>query len=228
LTRLVWWNCSRGIHKKAHLAHCSARNHPACRRSSIAQVIRELYTKGQFNPSRLPRRNRVLRSLQTALTKNDRETIASLINLPLRTSIDHNRTVVRSRQRFSTHFDKSFDPGIRCEDLAASEKDAWSDWQGFMVGNGSIWFDEITPQLIGRAANLRISERSTHSKSKRLITTPLAPASRRNLPEYQFPARSISFVIPAPSTLPGPDSCTKATMRKFAGSAPGHNLIRNA
>jgi hypothetical protein len=81
-----------------------------------------------------------------ALEHDDRQALASLINYPLRTSIDHKQTMVRNRQQFLAHFEEIFDKGVRCEVLSARENDVWGNWQGFMVGGGAIWFDGIIPR----------------------------------------------------------------------------------
>jgi hypothetical protein len=84
--------------------------------------------------------------VHTALEKDDRETLASLISYPIRVSIGHRQTSVHDRNQFLAHFEQIFDKGVRCAVLGASEKNVWGNWQGFMVGGGAIWFDGIIPK----------------------------------------------------------------------------------
>jgi hypothetical protein len=84
--------------------------------------------------------------VQADLEKGDRQALASLINYPLRTAIDHKKKLVHDRQQFLAHFDQIFDKGVRCAVLSAGEKDVWGNGEGFTVGDGAIWFDAIIPQ----------------------------------------------------------------------------------
>jgi hypothetical protein len=85
------------------------------------------------------------RDLQSALQKNDRPTIAGMIDYPVRTSLQKKSVKVRNPQQLLAHFDEIFDEGVRCTILAATEKDVWGNWQGFTVDGGAVWFDGIVP-----------------------------------------------------------------------------------
>jgi hypothetical protein len=85
------------------------------------------------------------RSFQSALQKNDRQTVASLISYPVLTSINRRRVHLRNQAQLLAHFDDIFDSGVRCAILNATEKDVWGNWQGFTVGGGAVWFDGIIP-----------------------------------------------------------------------------------
>lgn len=83
--------------------------------------------------------------VQTALRNNNRRQIAAMVNYPLQTTLGRERTRIRSRDELLAHFDQIFNPEVRCAVLATTDKDVWGNDQGFMVGNGAIWFDAILP-----------------------------------------------------------------------------------
>jgi hypothetical protein len=85
------------------------------------------------------------RSLQSALQKNDRRTVASLVTYPVLTSLHHKRVRISNRTQLLAHFNDVFDDGVRCAILKATEKDVWGNWQGFTVGSGAVWFDSVIP-----------------------------------------------------------------------------------
>ena len=85
------------------------------------------------------------KSFQLAFKNNDRQSIASMVHYPLRTSKLEKPILIRNKQQLLTQFDQIFDAGVRCEILKASEKDVWGNWKGFMIGQGAIWFDGIIP-----------------------------------------------------------------------------------
>lgn len=83
---------------------------------------------------------------QTAFRDNDRKKVAGLIEYPLLTSLHGKRVNIRRAAVLLSHYDEIFDDGVRCAILGASAKSVWGNWQGFMIGNGEIWFDGIIPQ----------------------------------------------------------------------------------
>jgi hypothetical protein len=85
------------------------------------------------------------RSFQSALQKDDRRTVASLISYPVLTSIHHKRVHIRTQAQLLAHFDDIFDEGVRCTILNASDTDVWGNWRGFTVDGGAVWFDGIIP-----------------------------------------------------------------------------------
>jgi len=92
-----------------------------------------------------PRALDFFRRLQSALERNDRHAIASLIAYPLLTTVQHKPIRIRNRTQLLSHFDEIFDAGVRCTILNSHEKDVWGNWQGFTVDGGAVWFDGIIP-----------------------------------------------------------------------------------
>ena len=86
-----------------------------------------------------------LEKLQAALHNNDRNAVASLVHYPLLTTLHAKKVQIASRPELLAHYQEIFDSGVRCAILNATAKDVWGNWQGFMIGNGAIWFDGIIP-----------------------------------------------------------------------------------
>jgi hypothetical protein len=82
---------------------------------------------------------------QAAFARNDRETMAVMMEYPFLTSINKKRVHISTRAKFLQHFDEIFDKGVRCSILGTTEKDVWGNWQGFTIGDGAIWFDDLSP-----------------------------------------------------------------------------------
>jgi hypothetical protein len=87
-----------------------------------------------------------LSEFQNAFRDDNRKKVAGLIEYPLLTSLRGKRVNVRSAAELLAHYDEIFDVGVRCAILGANAKSVWGNWQGFMIGNGEIWFDGIIPQ----------------------------------------------------------------------------------
>ena len=85
------------------------------------------------------------RHFQLAFKDNDRQSIASMVHYPLRTSKQKKTIYIHNKQQFFAEYDQIFDPGVRCEILRAQENNVWGNWQGFMIGQDAIWFDGIIP-----------------------------------------------------------------------------------
>jgi hypothetical protein len=112
--------------------------------SAVAQAGNCTQTDSSTRPD-CPRALAFFHSFQSALQKDDRQAIASLVTYPVLTSLHHKRIRITKRTQLLAHFDDIFDEGVRCSILNATEKDVWGNWQGFTVGGGPVWFDGIIP-----------------------------------------------------------------------------------
>jgi len=87
-----------------------------------------------------------LAKFQDALKINDHEAVALLVNYPLLITGAAGRTRVRSRAQLLASFDGIFTLTVRNAILKATPDDVWGNYQGFMIGDGVIWFDGILPR----------------------------------------------------------------------------------
>lgn len=87
-----------------------------------------------------------LAKFQSALKSNDREAVASLVNYPLLVTGAAGKMHVGSRVQLLASFDGVFTSAVRSAILKATPDDVWGNDQGFMIGDGLIWFDGIVPR----------------------------------------------------------------------------------
>ena len=87
-----------------------------------------------------------LAKFQGALRSKDREAVAQLVSYPLLVTGKAGRTQVRSRAQLLSSFDGIFTATVRGTILKATQDDVWGNSNGFMIGDGVIWFDGIVPR----------------------------------------------------------------------------------
>ena len=87
-----------------------------------------------------------LAKFQDALKSNNREAVALLVNYPLLVTGAAGRTHVRSRAQLLSSFDGVFTATVSGAILKAAQDDVWGNSNGFMIGDGVIWFDGIMPR----------------------------------------------------------------------------------
>jgi len=112
--------------------------------SAVAQTGNCIQTDSSSRPD-CPGALAFFSKLQSALRKDDRQTVASLVAYPVQASIHHKRIQIRNRTQLLAHFDEIFDEGVRCVILNGSEKNVWGNSRGFTVDGGAVWFDSIIP-----------------------------------------------------------------------------------
>jgi hypothetical protein len=83
--------------------------------------------------------------LQAAVKDGDKNQLASMVAYPLRSFQNGKRVQVRTRDRFLKQYLRMLTPAVICAIGAAKTSDVWGNDQGFMVGRGVIWWDQIIP-----------------------------------------------------------------------------------
>jgi len=83
--------------------------------------------------------------LQEAVKSGQPSQVAPLISYPLRTTIAGKRTLVRSQQQFLSNYKQIVTPAVRCAILASQGTDVWGNGNGFMIADGTVWWDAIIP-----------------------------------------------------------------------------------
>lgn len=82
---------------------------------------------------------------QAALKTGDKTQLASMVNYPLRVSRHGQRIIIRNQEQFLRSYSQLFTPAVICAVEAAKPSDVWGNYQGFMVAQGVIWWDQIIP-----------------------------------------------------------------------------------
>jgi hypothetical protein len=76
--------------------------------------------------------------LQSAVERNDRSAIAGVVFYPLRVSGEYR---IQNRTALLRHFDRIFDAKVRKAITSQVPECIFGNWQGFMAGNGEVWFE---------------------------------------------------------------------------------------
>jgi len=86
-----------------------------------------------------------VKQLQEAFRKGDRRLIASMIEYPLLVTNDRGKRQIRGKQVLLANFGDVFDATTICVIERAKPDELFGNWQGFMIGNGQVWFDKFAP-----------------------------------------------------------------------------------
>jgi len=86
-----------------------------------------------------------LGSLQAAVRTDKPAAVADLIAFPLRVNEPARKTLVKTRAEFVRSYARIFTPSVRAAILKQGATDLFRNWQGYMIGNGQIWFTGICP-----------------------------------------------------------------------------------
>jgi hypothetical protein len=85
-----------------------------------------------------------LAELQRAVADDDRQKVSRMVLYPLRVRLNRRRVVLRGRRDFLRRYDALFNRHIK-QVLAAHKPgdELFRNWQGFMLGRGEIWFEQL-------------------------------------------------------------------------------------
>lgn len=85
---------------------------------------------------------RFFRRLQTAVARNERAEVAGMVAYPLRVRVDGRTVVLRNKADLLRRYSQVFNRRVR-QALAGQKADRlFVNWQGVMIGNGQIWFNQ--------------------------------------------------------------------------------------
>ncbi|MEM4247920.1 MAG: hypothetical protein QXH80_01520 [Candidatus Nanoarchaeia archaeon] len=80
---------------------------------------------------------------QTAVKNRDKETVANLINFPIKVDIDGKRRTIREKKKFIALYDKIFTEKYRARILNAIPRHMFVKYTGIMLGGrGEVWFGD--------------------------------------------------------------------------------------
>ncbi|STR44722.1 hypothetical protein [Iodobacter fluviatilis] len=82
-----------------------------------------------------------LKSLQTAVAKDDASSVAKLARFPLRVNLPKKKTL--QAQQFIAQYSKVITPKVKAAVLAQTAESLFRNSNGAMIGNGEIWFSGL-------------------------------------------------------------------------------------
>jgi hypothetical protein len=76
--------------------------------------------------------------LRKVVERNDRNAVAEMVHFPLRVNGKYR---VANRKEFLRMYDRVFDAKVRQAIKQQRTECIFGNWQGFMAGNGDVWFE---------------------------------------------------------------------------------------
>jgi len=87
-----------------------------------------------------------LGALQAAIRSDKPAAVADLVVFPLRVDKPAQKGFVRTRGEFVRSYASIFTPEVRTAVLKQGPSELFRNWQGFMIGNGEVWFAGVCPE----------------------------------------------------------------------------------
>lgn len=81
--------------------------------------------------------------LKKAVTGNDKEAVASMVNYPFNARINDKAVTIRDTAHFVADYDKVFTAKVKKAVSNQSYPNLFANWQGVMIGDGEVWFGGI-------------------------------------------------------------------------------------
>jgi hypothetical protein len=82
--------------------------------------------------------------LQAAVAKDDRSKVASMINYPLFVQISGRKVKLQKSADVLKQYDVVFNHRVKEAVAQQKVEELFVNWQGVMIGNGEIWFNQLS------------------------------------------------------------------------------------
>lgn len=112
---------------------------------SLAQETGNCTTREPATRSDCPGAIVFFQQVQAAVTTGNKTALASMVSYPMRAALNGKRVQIRTRHQFLQMYPQLFNRTVVCAIKSAKDSDVWGNYQGFMVGNGVIWWDAVIP-----------------------------------------------------------------------------------
>lgn len=99
-------------------------------------------TVEDFAPSLGPKARAFLADLKAAVKAGDKQKVSALVRFPLNVNLAKGRRVVRSSAEFVKDYDVLLTLTVRNAIAQQVPACLFANWQGVMIGNGEVWFEE--------------------------------------------------------------------------------------
>lgn len=81
--------------------------------------------------------------LKAAVSHNQRDIVARMVNYPLMVTIDNKPARIGTRQSFLAHYDEIINPAERCAITVAKDSDVWGNSHGYTIDRGALWWEKF-------------------------------------------------------------------------------------
>lgn len=81
--------------------------------------------------------------LKKAVGDGDKETVASMIDYPFQARIKRKAMKIRDQKHFVADYDQIVTSKVKDAVAKQTYATLFANWQGVMIGDGEVWFDDI-------------------------------------------------------------------------------------
>jgi len=108
----------------------------------VAKVDCGHSTVADFSPSLEPKANAFLASLKAAVKAQDKQRVAGMVQYPLLVNTAKGHKQIKASAQLIGEFDRLFTVSMRKAIEEQTPACLFANWQGVMIGNGEVWFEE--------------------------------------------------------------------------------------
>jgi hypothetical protein len=99
-------------------------------------------TVADFSPGLEPKANAFLASLKAAVKAQDKHKVAGMVQYPLLVNMSKGHKKMKNAAQFIAEYDRLFTAPIRKAIEEQTPACLFANWQGVMIGDGEVWFEE--------------------------------------------------------------------------------------
>jgi hypothetical protein len=99
-------------------------------------------TVGEFSANLAPKASGFLGALKVAVRTEDKRKVAAMVHYPLNVNTDKAHKVIRNSAQFLAGYDQLLTAPIRKAIEKQTAECLFANWQGVMIGDGEVWFEE--------------------------------------------------------------------------------------
>ncbi|HEU0284877.1 MAG TPA: hypothetical protein VFR52_07030 [Sphingomicrobium sp.] len=118
---------------------------PSMSKQSDARAVAEREAEPQDASATTVAYRRFLSRLQSAVRANDNRAVVRLVALPLRVNFAGGARSYSDRSAIERDYDRIFTPRVKRAILNQRADRLFTNYQGAMIGDGQIWFDQTCP-----------------------------------------------------------------------------------
>jgi hypothetical protein len=90
-----------------------------------------------------------LGKLRNAVERGDKKQVASMVHYPLNVHFADKTVVIRNPAEFTRNYGRIVNDSVKAKITdEKSSRCMFANWQGFMVGDGEVWFQEFSQGVL--------------------------------------------------------------------------------
>lgn len=85
-----------------------------------------------------------------AVGEGDKHKVAGMVRYPLLVNRGKRHELIKTSARLMAEYDRVFTAPVRQAIERQSAECLFANWQGVMIGNGEVWFEELSAVAVGQ------------------------------------------------------------------------------